>query len=352
MAKVFLILLLALVLFPLASAYYGYTAPTGGGSVIYSNVTVNVSHESLSGLLGGGANDHYHITGAQHTSLLSGITNWITNTVNDLANYFTKSQTEAYINANISSANTTMKNYVDQLNTTGLIKDWNSSGLIKDWNATGDIINWTYYVDSKLNTTFYNASTVQAIAGTTAGALADIQTYNQVSYNVTEASGTPGLDFRVNFTGITEFNQIIVRYKSGATEVHVLDIALWDSSSSSWESYRTVGVSPDYNIMTMNVYDITDHIVGGVVQVRFYISSEGTVAHKHQFDWVAISKGVATPSSSETDPYSVHLVGDTMTGNLNMSGANISINSGNKFCYTQACDKYSYYNGTAIIIQG
>lgn len=46
----------------------------------------------------------------------------------------------------------------------------------------------------------------------------------------------------------------------------------------------------------------------------------------------------------------VNVTGDTMTGTLNVTSGNVTIDSGNKVCLTQACDHYIYYNGTATII--
>ena len=222
-------------------------------------------------------------------------------------------------------------------NSTGLIKDWNATGYIQDWQikinsantSMGYYANTTVnnsmsaYVDAKLITTIFNASAIQVVLGTPAGAIGNLQTYDSISYNVSEASSD--LDLRVNFSSITNFNQIIVRYKSDVAESHTMDIALWDYVNGVWESYRTVGVSPDYNIMTMNVYDVANHISGGIVQVRFYSVNAGGSTHKHQFDWVAISDGTATPSSSETDPYSIHKDGQvTLTANWAQGAFNLT----------------------------
>jgi len=233
-----------------------------------------------------------------HTSQISGIQTNITN-VNATANLKALPGT---CSGQLVTQNTT---------TTG----------VQCYNAS--VFNDTAYADSLLIVTIYNASAITNVTGTSSGGISNITSYDSISYNVSEVNSD--IDFRVNFTGITDFNQIIVRYKSATTESHTMDIALWDSVLDSWESYRTVGVSPDYNIMTMNVYDIADHIVSGIVQLRFYSSNVGSSTHNHQFDWVAISKGPATPSSSETDPYSIHKDGNVgLTGNWDAGLFNIT----------------------------
>jgi len=173
------------------------------------------------------------------------------------------------------------------------------------YNQTTPAIN---YADSLLITTFYNASDILGVRGTVVGTIGNITSYDSNSVNVTEEAGATGLDFRVNFTSITAFNQLVVRYKSSASESHTMIIVIYDYVLNSWESYATVGASVDWNVFTLGVFDSSDHVAGdGNVSVRFYTTANGNTGHVHYFDWVTISKGPATPNSVETDPYSIHL---------------------------------------------
>jgi hypothetical protein len=264
-----------------------------------SNVKINSANQTLSycGNITGATSNLCTLVDTDTFADKSGVQPWLSNT-------------STAISLNVSRLSLEFLNLTDQR--------YNETTLVGLVNASSKA-----YTDSMLITTIYNATSIVAITGTTQGAISNITKYDSVSYNVSESSSD--IDFRVNFTGITDFNQIIVRYKSDSAESHTMDIALWDNASNSWESYRTVGASPDYNIMTMNVYDIADHIVGGVVQIRFYSVNVGSSTHKHQFDWVAISDGPATPSSSETDPYSIHKDGNVpLTGNWDAGAFNIT----------------------------
>ncbi len=209
-------------------------------------------------------------------------------------------------------------------NDTGLIRDWNDSSLIIDWNATGYIKDWTFievdpfwlanysaynnswsstynatydlwaynqtipanlYTDSKLNTTFFNATNVNPVTGTPAGTVVNLRSYDGISYNLTEVSSD--IELIVNFTGITTFNQLIFRYKSDVTESHNLFLYIWDYVNSAWESYKTIAnTEGEYVIETVTIYDTEVHVSGGVVQVRFYSNNAGGATHLHQFDWV------------------------------------------------------------------
>ena len=197
--------------------------------------------------------------------------------------------------------------YEYQFNTTLQNMQLMNNATLQQWlyNQTTPAIN---YADSLLITTFFNASDILGVRGTVVGTLGNITSYDTKSVNVTEEAGATGLDFRVNFTSITEFNQLVVRYKSSASESHTMIIAIYDYVLNSWESYATVGASVDWNVFTLGVFDSSDHVNGdGNVSVRFYITANGNTGHVHYFDWVTISTGPATPNSVETDPYSIHL---------------------------------------------
>ena len=109
--------------------------------------------------------------------------------------------------------------------------------LYLGWNVTSDWIKgnhfsfttdtWFDFVnnynltfnDSKLTTTYYNATQSEAIAGTIDGGTIE-QTkhsdgnYDGVTFNFSEDAGSPGIDLRVNFSGITGFNGGVMRYRS------------------------------------------------------------------------------------------------------------------------------------------
>ena len=89
--------------------------------------------------------------------------------------------------------------------------------------------------ESNLETTYFLADAIQVVTGTGAGDLADIQTYNRTTYNVTESNSD--FELRVNFTGITEFTTLLIRHKSSVVADHSAAIQIWDYGDSTWEGY-------------------------------------------------------------------------------------------------------------------
>ena len=226
--------------------------------------------------------DLAYATIAYVDTVIAGIGNW------------TADKGDYYTSAEVDDINTSTTNYINYQNTS-------INNYITDNNNS---VNNN--IESKLITIFYDAAILDVITGTPVGTIGNITIYDSLSYNVTEDASD--MELRVNFTGITDFNQFILRYKSDVTESHVMIISLWNYDDSVWETYDHIGnTENEYIIRTQFVYDADEHMDGGVVQVRFYTDG-GTPprTHLHQFDWVAITSGPATPSSDETDPFSIH----------------------------------------------
>lgn len=195
----------------------------------------------------------------------------------------------------------------------------NSSDFWDNLNTPNDfkfLTNWLYYnsgfgfngtklnntLDDRLEVTYYNASTILTVTGTSQGIIENIRNYNGLSYNVSEDASD--LDLRVNFTGITDFNNLIIRYKAEEDEeAHTLHVQLWDYNIGEWEHKGDLPSEIEWNTPHFPIYDSDVHIQNGIVQVRFY--QDGGVpprTHKHEFDWVTISLGLGTPAPEEVDP--------------------------------------------------
>ena len=254
--------------------------------------------------------------------------------------------------AELISANTSMKDYADNTfillssegnlnvnhsDSTTLAEDstaWiTMAGLQSKWLA--DVGNILTFDETELNTTigsfvtttYYNMTSSAVVIGTPQGTATNINAYDGVAYNITDASAD--IDYRLNFSGVEEINQIVVRYNTD-DPVHTVIIYLWDYDDSEWESYDVLGDSEgEFIIKTMPVFDSSEHTDGNLVQMRIYGLGTGG-NHKWQFDWITISKGLATPSSTEVDPLSIHKTGDVaLTADWNAGNFDIIADSFN-----------------------
>lgn len=200
----------------------------------------------------------------------------------DKGDYYTSAETDT----EIGNANTSMETYVD------------AQDVIYNDSASA-------YTDSKLQTIYYNTTSLQVVTGTGQGVLGNIISYNGGSYNVSEVNSD--FELRINFTGVSTINQLIYRYKTDSDEDHQMFTQVWDYDKGDWENYAIEGQHEEYGMFVYSIFDPDSHISGGLVQVRFYtINGVPQETHKWQFDWVAVAEGPATPSSSESDPFSIY----------------------------------------------
>ncbi len=237
--------------------------------------------------------------------------------------------------------------------------EWNYNQTIlyyadEDW-INKNSSNGFEFNDSKLATQYFNATQSSAIAGTVdGGTLTDTQHkdghYDGNTFNFTEASGSPGLDMRMNFTDIVAFTRGIMRYKTSALAGAYPVIQVWDYDESAWENYPPVSETLVFATIEQGVFDDDDHISGGVVQMRLYKASNGNVNNHYYVDWIAISKGYGTPSGEEVDPYSIHRDGSTsLTGNWDAGLYNITTDwFKGRFNWTVLNDWLSFDGATLI----
>jgi len=299
----------------------------------------------------------YNQTTSAIDYILSNPYNWVNSTYNSTYNTWAYNQTIAAIDYILSNpynwVNTTYNSTYDTwaYNQTlpaityansQFINMTNTSWALTQAAANAQFINmsnatinqWLYnqttpaitYADSLLVTTFYNASEIKAIRGIAIGTIGNITAYDWKSVNVTEEAGATGIDFRINFTNVNSLNQIVLRYHSTSGESHTSDLQLWDYTEDGWESYANFGNVVNFQIYTIGVFDNSSHIgTDGNVTMRFVSTANGNTGHVHYFDWTTISKGIAIPSSTEVDPWSVYRDGSTpLTDNWNAGNFNIT----------------------------
>jgi len=206
-----------------------------------------------------------------------------------------------------------------------------------NWTSNDQWTNFNGYVlifnESMLETVYYNLTQSNSVVGTIEGQLADTQhkdgNYDGVTLNITEEAGSPGLDIRMNFTGVEDFNQGIMRYRTSSLSGDYPIIQVYDYTEGVWEEYPYVSETEGFATIVQPVFDSTNHIKDNVVQMRIYKASNGNTNNHYYIDWIAISDGYGTPSGEEVDPYSWHRNSEGEYGNFTTSGnLNIGGNAG------------------------
>ena len=206
---------------------------------------------------------------------------------------------------------------------------WNGTSL-DDWIIMdGASVDFN---ESNLDSIYHNATEGSAIVGTIdGGTLADTQhqdaLYDGITFNFSEEVGTPGLDMRMNFTGLTveTFSRGIMRYKTSALSGDYPLVQMWNYDDSVWEDYPQLIESDTFATMTQPVFDGASHIQDGVTQMRIYKAGAGKTQNHYYVDWIAIVSGIGLPIGQEIDPiFNRWLHNASLESNLNGTGYNIS----------------------------
>lgn len=158
--------------------------------------------------------------------------------------------------------------------------------------------------ESKLSSTYYNATVSQIVAGSLdGGTLANTKhsdgNYDSLTMNVSEVSGSPALDLRVNFTGVDSFSRGVMRYKTSSLSGDVPLRQLWNYNTGSWDSLASLSTSEDFAIVTQPVFNNVNYIQDNIIQLRIYKSSNGNTNNHYYIDWVAMVGGYGVPSGQE-----------------------------------------------------
>ena len=195
---------------------------------------------------------------------------------------------------------------------------FNETQLNKTINGTINELLITYKPTSIINQTGPNY-------------IGDITSVQNLSdgnyYGINETLGIPGLDVRVNFTGVLSFNRVIIReYYHGGSN-HDIEFEFWNYNTSSWDMIYFTSDESKFTYYELGIISEDDYIDGGLVQFRFYHDQSGKVSHYLEIEYVALQQFAFGPSMTEQPRY-VSRTGDTMTGLLNSSG-NITALVGN-----------------------
>ena len=224
-----------------------------------------------------------------------------------------------------------------------------------DWNSfDGSLIDFN---ESKLEIVYYNLNQSNIIAGTlNGGTILDTQhpdgIYDGITVNFTEVSGSPALDIRLNFTNVDDFSRGIIRYKTSSLSGDYPIIQMWNYNSSTWEDYPPIAETLIFATITQPVFDSSNHLQNGIVQMRIYKLVNGNINNHYYIDWIAISKGYGVPSGEEIDPYSWHLTDFNITDYFTMAQVlgfnyyNATDFSISDYYTKTQIDDFNYYNAT------
>jgi hypothetical protein len=149
----------------------------------------------------------------------------------------------------------------------------------------------------------YLPTSIKTVYGTdfNNASLPAILAYDLNYYTVREANGGNPLQVDINFTGITKVDSISMRERYEGGQGHEIIVEVWDYAKSVWESYFVITDQAGAVVTNIPIYDSTDHISGGLVQLRFRHTGNGIISHYLFLDFVWLQKGTTTLVNAEHD---------------------------------------------------
>ncbi len=206
--------------------------------------------------------------------------------------------------------NTSCQNIVDFL--TGGADTQKTTDFFYVYNDSDTI----YFNETQLNETIENriaSVTYRPVSMNVTGGTLDVGNFTDLWYtkdgfnvNISEDSGAPPvLEVIINYSGVIDFNTVILRelYKGGAG--HEIVIGLYDFDGGVYEEeYGDITDMDDYAFSIFNVLDSDDHIQNGVVSLRLRHEQNGISNHDLSIDYAVLVDGFSTITTTDHDSLS------------------------------------------------
>jgi hypothetical protein len=148
---------------------------------------------------------------------------------------------------------------------------------------------------------------LSALAGTTStiygtynfGTVSDIWTFNDFNtgtnfgfYSINDASGAPGFIVYIGFSGITDFNRIVLNINYTQNSGHTQQIELYNYVQNQWDTFTTYSGSTGWFEFILGTIDPAPYISSGNVTARINHVSTGNTAHRTWIDYVVLEKSI------------------------------------------------------------
>ena len=131
--------------------------------------------------------------------------------------------------------------------------------------------------------------------GTPVGSVTDMQTaFDGNVYNLPEATGAPGIDLEINFTGVTGIKGLVFAGRYVGSSTHYIDIYLYDYNAAADQAIfrmQTQSGSPatTNEYRTILIPDDSNFIDGsGNTQISFIHPVTGNSSHDLYLDYIAL----------------------------------------------------------------
>lgn len=124
------------------------------------------------------------------------------------------------------------------------------------------------------------------------GNVSSIQTFGDYNignyYSVNDTATAPGFIVDVTFTGVVQFNRIVMSLAYQVTSGHIVYVELYNYLTDEWEILQQYSGLTNWAQFSIGVISSTPFIDSGTVLLRIYHNSTGNPTHETKFDYIAL----------------------------------------------------------------
>jgi hypothetical protein len=127
------------------------------------------------------------------------------------------------------------------------------------------------------------------------GTVLDIRTFNDYNtgtnsgfYSINDAVTSPGYTVYVGFTGITEFNRVVLNINYTQSSDHTINVDLYNYVTSAWNTFAVYSGLPGWYQLALGVIDSDPYVSSGAVTLRLNHISGGNISHRTWIDYIAL----------------------------------------------------------------
>lgn len=147
------------------------------------------------------------------------------------------------------------------------------------------------YVDSLALTYVYNPTLTSVV--TSDGYTGDNDSVQIIGdsdiLQVEEVAGTPGIDVRFTFTGITTFNNLLLYLYYHGGSGHIIQVQFFNNSTLSWDTATTFTDEAAFTLIDFPLPYVTPWInASDEVTMRLYHPAPGNSLHYIEIDYISI----------------------------------------------------------------
>jgi hypothetical protein len=124
------------------------------------------------------------------------------------------------------------------------------------------------------------------------GNVSSIQTFGDYNignyYSINDTLTQPGFIVDVTFTGVVQFNRIVISLAYQVTSGHIVYVELYNYLTDEWEILHQYSGLTNWAQFSIGVISSTPFIDSGTVLLKIYHSSTGNPTHETKFDYIAL----------------------------------------------------------------